>query len=139
MRHHQLIAAAGLAVALTGCHGPKSDCEGTMQSYAALIDGNSWDDIPDLVYPPQRTKLGDGAIRGWTAANYQGATSFEFTHLDAAVSKDVCFATTVAKWRQKIRGQNPVVFDDEAFTFTLHLINGTWYMEMPGAAKVGAY
>ena len=45
----------------------------------------------------------------------------------------------MAKWRQKIRGKNPVVFDDEGFTFTLHNVGGTWYMEMPGAGKVSAY
>lgn len=137
MRHRLPLLA--LLLACAGCHGPKSDCEGTVASFASIIDGNSWDDLPDLVYPPQRAKLGDRAISAWAAGNYQGATSFKFTKIDAQVSKDICFASTLSTWRQKIRGQNPSVFEDEAFTLTLHNVNGTWYMEMPGASKLGAY
>ena len=128
-----------LALAVGGCHGPKSDCEGTMRSFEAIIDGNSWDDFPGVVYAPLRKKFGDKHISRGIAEYYEGARSFKFTGIQTSVSKDVCFAQTTATWTQKIRGHNPNTYSDEYYSYTLHLVDGKWYMELPGTGKLSAW
>lgn len=123
-------SAAGL-----GCHGPASSCEGTMKSFASIIDGNSWDDLPAIIYQRDRKKFGDRAIKKWVASTYNGAKSFEFSYLNATVTGEMCQAQTTSKWHWKIRGKNPEDFSDD-FTYLLHNVDGKWYMELPGTSKV---
>jgi len=139
MRLRHLICLVLVAAFMGGCRGPKDDCEGTVHSYESIIDGQHWDDYPDIVYPPLRKKYGDRNIRNWVAVFYEGAQKFKFTAVNATVSKDVCLVQTQSSWYKKIRGQNPESIDDEYNAYTLHLVDGKWYMELPGAAKLQAF
>lgn len=122
-----------------GCHGPKSDCEGTMRSFEAIIDGNHWDDFPDIISPSQRAKYHDRAIIAWVSDYYMGAKFFKFKSLQASETGTTCLVQGVSDWEQKIRGKEPVRFEDEYVTYTLHQVDGKWYMDVPGSSKLQAF
>ena len=131
-----LLLASGAGL---GCHGPSSTCEGTMSSFASIIDSNSWDDLPGIISPKERAKYGDTMIAKWASSNYFGCKKFKFTKVEANVSGNVCLARSLASWHEKIRGKRPVDYNDEYYTYTMHLINGKWYMDLPGASKIQGY
>ena len=125
-----VVSAAGL-----GCHGPSSSCEGTMKSYASIIDSNSWDDLPGIIYAPERKKYGDRAIVKWVSRNYNGAKSFKFKYLAAVETGETCQAQSISQWHWKVRGKVAEDNSDE-YTYLLHRVDGKWYMELPGTSKV---
>ncbi|MBS2029221.1 MAG: hypothetical protein JST54_15065 [Deltaproteobacteria bacterium] len=139
MRLRHLLCCALLAGSLVGCWGPKDDCEGTMRSFESIVDGNHWDSFPDIVHPPLRKKYGDLNLTRWVGGYYEGARSFKFTSLQASVAGNICLCQTTSTWTQKIRGHEAETFADEYNAYTLHLIDGKWYMELPGSAKVQAF
>jgi hypothetical protein len=134
----RLLLALTAALVLAACHGPKSDCEGTIRSLEACIDSNPADAdcIVELITPEHRKKFGDRGLHKWAEESYFGVKDFSFTQVNASVSGTTCLVQTNADYTYKVRGQSPVDNTDEYQSYILHLINDKWYMEVPGSAKV---
>jgi hypothetical protein len=130
----------GLSLLSSGCNGPKDSCEGTIDSFAGCINGQDWECFPPLIWADHRKKFPDRVIQAWANQEYLGDKHFKWTKVDAAVSGDVCIVRTLASWTWKIRGKNPEDHTDEYSSYTLHRqADGNWYIEIPGASKLGSY
>jgi hypothetical protein len=139
MRGSVWCAALAALVLCAGCNKPKDSCDGTLNSYAGCINSQDWECLIDLFHPDQRAKYGDKMIRKWALENWNGARNFKWKFVQADASGSVCIARTNAYYEVKIRGKNPETYDNWGDTYTLHLKDGLWYMDIPGSQKVQGF
>ena len=134
-------ALAGLLLATSGCNTPKDSCEGTLDSFKGCINAQDWQCICDLMHPAERKKFTDRRIRGMFAEDWFGVHSYRWTFMqaDTAKSGDVCVARTKAAWTKKIRGKAAEDVKDWGDVYTLHPIDGLWYIDVPGSQKLSGY
>ena len=123
---------------LTGCNGPKSSCEGTMNSWKGCINSNDWDCMSELINPVHRRKYGRG-IKAISEDTYKGAYNFKYKFIQADETGNICIARTNAFYTVKVRGKSPEDFDDQGFSYTLRKIDGLWYIDFPGVEKLSGF
>ncbi|MGC4114146.1 MAG: hypothetical protein QM765_05880 [Myxococcales bacterium] len=134
-----LLIAASLALA--GCNGPKSDCEGTYKSYCSTLEDQDWDGMYELLTAEHKKMVhsGKGLERG-LAQLWKGAKSFKFKAININETKaGVCTVQGEMKWTTKVRGELP--YDSETyFSWTFKQAkDGLWYIELPGKEKISGY
>ena len=131
--------AALAALCLSGCNGPASTCEGTLNSYASCVNKQDWECFVPLIWAPHVKKAGAKQIKEVFQDNFFGYKNFRWTVMQPVETKDLCLARTTSSWTYKIRGKNPEDHNDEFDSFTLHRVDGLWYMEMRGMSKISAF
>ncbi|MFN7133077.1 MAG: hypothetical protein ACK4N5_13445 [Myxococcales bacterium] len=133
------IFTALCALSLTGCNGPKEDCEGSFKSYQSLLEGQSWSGIYELLTPEFKRKIKVEAYEQLMKEEWGPTHSFKWDVQNVGASAKVCIVNGNMKYTWKVRGKNPED-RDEYFAFTFRKQpDGKWYMEHPGDEKIGGF
>lgn len=140
MRPSFAFALFAAALALAACNGPKETCEGSMNSYYALLKSHDWDGAYEMLTPEYKRKLtADRYARGMEE-EWLGSKGFSLKVGNISESRGACYANGGISYTVKIRGKEPVDYDNEYFSWIFRKqADGKWYIEMPGMERVSAY
>lgn len=139
----RLAVALALTVLACSCVGPKSDCQGSMESFFKVIAGKKWSAGYAMLTPEHQKKV--GSEEKFTTA-MDGVWAITTDH-KLAVNQVIeagtrCEASGFLSYTVvlKNKGEDNVDITDEYFSWTLKkLDDGKWYMEMPGMEKLPSY
>jgi ketosteroid isomerase-like protein len=136
------LALCLLAVlASAGCHKPKDTCEGSFNSYFNAMKGKDWSAMYALLTPKYKKKARSPEFfSSFIQEEWGPAKNFDLNVMGIVPSGDLCIVNGTMDYTIKIRGKEPVDYDDEYFSWTFRRErDGLWYIELPGEEKLTGF
>ncbi len=120
---------------LAACRGPKSTPEDTMDSYFSALGAHDIDALMSMTDPSAIKKYGEKKIRTYFDEDTVGMQSLT-VQKQVAQAGETAQAQAVLNYTWRIRGQSPEAHDGEYRSYYLRHIDGKWYVDLPGNAKI---
>ncbi|MBI5549577.1 MAG: hypothetical protein HY901_37300 [Deltaproteobacteria bacterium] len=140
--HSRAVFMLLAAFALGACRGPKSDCEGSYESWTGSMAAHDWDSAYELLTPEFKKKVGSPKrMAAYMEDSWKGSKSFEFSPFDIAeTNAGVCTARGEMRYTVKIRGELPKDHEQVYFSYVFRQEkDGLWYIELPGNERIQSF
>jgi len=129
-----------LALAATGCNGPKETCEGTVKSYFSTLKSQDFEAMYPLLVPEHRAKF--SSVERFQRAMgklWEGSKDFKLGVAEISEGSNTCIARGMLKYTIKVMGSEARDYDDYVSWTLQKGKDGLWYIQLPGLEKVGAF